>query len=56
MMKKIKIFDVVELNTGEKATILNGTGEKYLVEIADADYKKNKIISVSDINKIIYKK
>lgn len=55
-MEKIKIFDVVELNSGEKATILNGTVERYLVEIANSDYKKNEIISVKDINKVIYTK
>lgn len=55
-MKDIKIFDVVELKNGEKATILNGSGVHYLVEIANAENKKNEIINVKDINKVIYTK
>lgn len=55
-MKDIKVFDVVELKSGEKATILNGSGVHYLVEIANAENKKNEIINVKDINKIIYTK
>lgn len=55
-MKEIKIFDVVELKNGEKATILNGSGVHYLVEIADVTDKRNQIINVKDIKKIIYSK
>lgn len=55
-MKEIKIFDVVELKNGEKATILNGSGVHFLVEIADEENKKNEIINVKDISKIIYTK
>lgn len=54
-MKKIKVFDVVELKNKEKATILNMSGENYLVEIA-GENKRHEIIKEKDIKEVIYKK
>lgn len=53
-MREIKIFDVVELKNGKKATILNGSGVHYLVEVAED--KKNEVIHIKDIKDIIFRK
>lgn len=55
-MKNIQIFDVVELNNGNKATILEIINNIYSVEIVDKKgtslgYQK---ISKEDIKEIIY--
>lgn len=55
-MRNIEVFDVVELNNGNKATILEIINNIYSVEIVDKKgtslgYKK---IPKEDIKKIIY--
>ena len=52
---KVKVFDVVELNNNERGTILNVNGNNCLIEIV-GENKRHKIINVSDIKEIIYKK
>lgn len=54
-MKNIKVFDVVELKNNEKATILNGSGSNYLVEVA-GENKRHIVINENEIKEIIYKK
>lgn len=56
-MKKIKIFDVVELNSSEKATILKSNETGYWAEIVDTEgnYKRHDIINEKDINKVLYR-
>ena len=56
-MKKIKIFDVVELNSSEKATILKSNETGYWAEIVDTEgnYKRHDTIYEKDINQILYK-
>lgn len=55
---KLKIFDVVELNDKNRATILNIKNNEYLVEIVNSAGVSigNKIIADKDINRIIIKK
>lgn len=55
---KINRFDVVELNDGNKATILNFQNNGYLVEVVTPDGKSlgNKEITEDEIEKIIYYK
>lgn len=57
---KIKKFDVVELKDNKRATILDNTKNKneYLAEIVNAYgiTLGNKIISSSDINRVVYSK
>lgn len=55
---KIKKFNVVELKNGNRATILEVLGSKYLAEIVNAygiTLDKN-IITENEINKVIYSK
>ena len=55
---KMKKFNVVELKDGNRATILEILGGKYLAEIVNA-YGitiDKRIIKDSEINKIIYDK
>lgn len=54
-MKNIKVFDVVELNNNEKATVLNVSGTNCLVEIA-GENKRHIVINSKDIKEIIYHK
>lgn len=56
---KIKIFDVVELTNGNRATILEIKGNKYFAEVVNAygiTVDKRKQITKKDIVKIIDKK
>lgn len=56
---KIKMFDVVELNKGNRATILEIKGNKYFAEVVNAygiTVDKRKQITKKDIVKIIDKK
>lgn len=55
---KLKIFDVVELNDKNRATIRTVQSNGYLVEEVDLNGNSlgYKTISDSDINKIIYSK
>jgi len=54
-MKNLKVFDVVELKNKEKATILNMSGENYLVDIA-GENKRHTIINYKEIKEVIYTK
>lgn len=54
-MNNIKIFEVVELTNKEKGTILNVSGDNYLVEIA-GENQRHIIITDNDIKKVIYHK
>jgi hypothetical protein len=54
---KLKIFDVVELNNGNKATIVeNKTKDIYKAEIVTNEGKilGIKLINENDVNKIIF--
>lgn len=53
---KIKKFNVVKLNDGNRATILEVLGDKYLVEIVNpyGITVDKKIINKNEIDKIIY--
>lgn len=53
---RINIFDVVELQNNEKATILEVSNNKYLAEIVNQDgsTKEKRDIISNDIKKIIY--
>lgn len=56
---KIKMFDVVELNKGNRATILEIKGNKYFAEVVNAygiTVDKRKQITKKDIVKKIDKK
>lgn len=55
---KLKIFDVVELNDKNRATILNIKSNEYLVEVVNSAGVSigNKTITEKDINRIIIKK
>lgn len=55
---KIKKFNVVELKNGNRATILEVLGSKYLAEIVNAYgiTLDKKIITENEINKVIYSK
>ncbi len=55
---KIKKFNVVELKNGNRATILEVLGSKYLAEIVNAYgiTLNKKIITENEINKVIYSK
>ena len=48
---KLKIFDVVELNDKNRATILNINNKEYLAEVVNSAG-----ISLGNINKIIVSK
>lgn len=58
MNMKIKKFDVVELNNGNRATILDIQKNSYLVEIVNpyGISLGNKEVDNNDINKIIFQK
>lgn len=53
---KVKVFDVVELNNGTKATVLEIIQGGYNVEVVDkrGNSKGRKTISDKDIVSIIY--
>lgn len=55
---QINMFDVVELQNKNKATILNTVNNKYLVEIVDKEGNRKEIkeITKEEIKKIIYRK
>lgn len=55
---KIKKFNVVELKNGNRATILEVLGSKYLAEIVNAYgiTLDKKIITENEIEKVIYSK
>ena len=55
---KLKIFDVVELNDKNRATILNINNKEYLAEIVNSAgiSLENRIITDNDINKVILAK
>lgn len=55
---KIKKFNVVELKNGNRATILEVLGNKYLTEIVNAYgiTLDKKIITENEIAKVIYNK
>lgn len=55
---KMKKINVVELNNGNRATILEVLGSKYLAEIVNAYgiTLDKKIITENEINKVIYSK
>lgn len=55
---KVKIFDVVELNNGNKATILSENNEPYKAEIVTDDGKSKGIVDLKEenIKKVIFKK
>lgn len=54
-MRNIKIFEVVELKNKEKGTVLNVSGDNYLVEIA-GENQRHIIIKEKDIERVIYHK
>lgn len=55
---KVKVFDVVELNNGTKATVLEIIQGGYNVEVVDkrGNSKGRKTISDKDIVSIIYQR
>ncbi len=55
---KFKVFDVVEVNNGNKATILSADNEQYKAEIVTDDGKLKGIVNLeeNDIKKVIFKK
>jgi len=55
---KYKKFDVIELNNGNKATILDINNRNYFVEIVDAngDRVDIKNITEDEISKVIFSK
>ena len=55
---KLKIFDVVELNDKNRATILNINNKEYLAEVVNSAGISlgNKVIKENDMNKIIVSK
>lgn len=55
---KIKKFNVVELNNGNRATILEVLDGKYLAEIVNSYgiTLDKRIITENEINKVIYSK
>lgn len=57
-MKNYNMFDVVELNNGNKATIL--TNDKSIIKVEEVDNKGISLgikeITENDINKIIFRK
>lgn len=55
---KMKKFNVVELNNGNKATILQILGNEYFAEIVNDDgiTVDKRIVKADEINKIIYYK
>lgn len=55
---KYKRFDVVELNNGNKATILDTNNKDYYVEIVDFEGNKVdiKFIEENEISKMIFPK
>lgn len=55
---KLKIFDVVELNDNNRATILNINNKEYFAEIVNSAGISlgNRIITDNDINKVILAK
>lgn len=55
---KIKKFNVVELNNGNRATILEVLGNRYLAEIVNCYgiTLDKKIITENEIRKVIYNK
>ena len=55
---KIKKFNVVELNNGNRATILEVLDGKYLAEIINSYgiTLDKRIITENEINKVIYSK
>ena len=57
-MKRYKVFDVVELRSGNKATILDINNDVYKVQITDENGQSNDIreIKCNDINRVIYTK
>ena len=57
-MKKINVFDVVELIDGNKATILEIDKDKYKVEVVNKNgiSQGSKYISLSEINDVIFSK
>ena len=55
---KIKVFDVVELNNGNKATILSIDEDVYKAEVVTSDGKSKGISNLEekDIKEIIFKR
>lgn len=55
---KYKRFDVVELNNGNKATILDINDRNYYVEIVDSDGNRVDVrnIAEDEISKVIFTK
>lgn len=55
---KFKVFDVVELNNGNKATILFADKEQYKAEIVTANGEAERIVDLEekDIKRAIFKK
>ncbi len=55
---KIKKFNVVQLNNGNRATILQVLGNRYLAEIVNSYgiTLDKRIITKDEINKIVYSK
>ena len=55
---KVKVFDIVELNNGTKATVLEIIQGGYNVEVVDkrGNSKGRKTISDKDIVSIIYQR
>lgn len=53
---KFKIFDVVEISNGNKATILSADNEQYKAEIITEDGTVKEIVNLKekDIRKTIY--
>lgn len=57
-MKKVKVFEVVKMRDGDKATILGINNNNYIAEIIDNNgiSKGTKTINQSDIAEIIISK
>ena len=55
---KVKLFDVVKINSGNKATVLGINNNTYIVEVIDDEGKTIGIkeITNSEINEVIYTK
>lgn len=56
-MKKIKVFDVVELKNKDKATILKSNTNTYMAEVVGENGETKEITTIdeSNIERIIYR-
>ncbi|MBE5806653.1 MAG: hypothetical protein E7313_08140 [Clostridiales bacterium] len=54
---EINIFDVIKLNDGRIGTVKSKQGKQVLIELANNEENKEKVIEINkiDIDKILYK-